>query len=109
MQLEGMKEFAAPREVVWNVIDYPAQMAGLMPGVEGFELLDERRWQANVRVPLGLGGLRMTIEFERLEERAPDSYGLGARRQHRRARRLDGATSASADHQPTGCKRPRGP
>ena len=56
MRLEGVKDFAAPREVVWSVIDDPAQMAGLMPGVEGFELLDDRRWQANVKVPLGLGG-----------------------------------------------------
>jgi hypothetical protein len=37
MRLEGVKDFAAPREVVWSVIDDPAQMAGLMPGVEGFE------------------------------------------------------------------------
>ena len=79
MRLEGVKDFAAPREVVWSVIDDPAQMAGLMPGVEGFELLDDRRWQANVKVPLGLGGLRMTIDFERLEERAPAFAALSAK------------------------------
>ena len=79
MRLEGVKDFAAPREVVWSVIDDPAQMAGLMPGVEGFELLDDRRWHANVKVPLGLGGLRMTIDFERLEERAPAFAALSAK------------------------------
>jgi carbon monoxide dehydrogenase subunit G len=79
MRLEGVKDFAAPREVVWSVIDDPAQMAGLMPGVEGFDLLDDRRWQANVKVPLGLGGLRMTIDFERLEERAPAFAALSAK------------------------------
>ena len=79
MRLEGVKDFAAPREVVWSVIDDPAQLAGVMPGVEGFELLDDRRWQANVKVPLGLGGLRMTIDFERLEERAPEFAALSAK------------------------------
>ena len=56
MRLEGVKDFAAPREVVWSVIDDPAQMAGLMPGVEGFELLDDRRWQANSRCRSGWAG-----------------------------------------------------
>jgi carbon monoxide dehydrogenase subunit G len=79
MRLEGLKEFAAPREVVWSVIDDPLQMAGIMPGVEGFELRDDRRWQAKVKVPLGLGGLRMTIDFERLEERAPEFAALSAK------------------------------
>ena len=31
MRLEGLKEFAASRELVWSVIDDPIQMAGLMP------------------------------------------------------------------------------
>ena len=30
MKVEGTKEFDAPREVVWAVIEDPAQMAGLM-------------------------------------------------------------------------------
>ena len=40
-----------------------------MPGVEGFEIHDDRHWRAKVKVPLGLGGLKMTIDFEQLEER----------------------------------------
>jgi uncharacterized protein len=69
MKVEGTKELPAPREVVWSVINDPAQMAQLMPGVESFEVHDERHWRAKVKVPLGLGGLRMAIEFEKLEER----------------------------------------
>ena len=34
MKVEGTKELDAPREVVWNVINDPAEMAQLMPGVE---------------------------------------------------------------------------
>jgi hypothetical protein len=79
VNVEGVKEFAAPREVVWEVINDPAQMAGLMPGVESFEIKDERHWQAKVKVPLGLGSLKMAIEFEKLEERAPEYASLHAK------------------------------
>ena len=83
MRLEGVREFAAPREVVWSVIDDPAQMAGLMPGVEGFELLDDRHWQANVKVPLGLGGLRMTIEFRATRRASSGVRGIERERPRR--------------------------
>jgi carbon monoxide dehydrogenase subunit G len=54
-------------------------MAKTMPGVEGFEVHDERHWTANVKVPLGLGGLRMKINFEKLEEREPEFARLAAK------------------------------
>jgi carbon monoxide dehydrogenase subunit G len=79
MRLEGTKELAAPRAVVWQVLNDPAQMAKLMPGVEGFEVQDERHWQAKVKIPLGLGGLRMTVDFEKVEEREPDFAALNAK------------------------------
>ena len=56
MKVEGTKELSAPRDVVWQVLNDPAQMAKLMPGVEGFEIRDDRHWQAKVKIPLGLGG-----------------------------------------------------
>ncbi len=79
MNVEGVKEFDAPRAVVWGVINDPAQMAGLMPGVEGFEIKDDRHWQAKVKVPLGLGGLKMTIDFEKLEERELEFASMNAK------------------------------
>ena len=79
MNVNGTKEFEASREVVWSVIDDPAQMAGLMPGVQEFEIKDERHWQAKVKVPLGLGGLKMTIDFEKLEERPPEFASMNAK------------------------------
>jgi uncharacterized protein len=69
MNVAGTKDFAAPRERVWEIISDPAGMAGLMPGVEGFEVIDDTHWRAKVKVPLGLGGLKMTMDFEQLEER----------------------------------------
>ena len=69
MNAEGTREFEAPRERVWAIISDPAGMASLMPGVEGFEVIDDTHWRAKVKVPLGLGGLKMTMDFEQLEER----------------------------------------
>ena len=79
MKLEGTKELSAPRDVVWSVLNDPEQMAGLMPGVEGFEIKDDKNWQAKVKIPLGLGGLRMTVDFEKVEEREPEFASLRAK------------------------------
>lgn len=81
MIVKGTKELPASREVVWGVINEPSEMATLMPGVESFEVTDERHWTAKVKVPLGLGGLKMTINFERLEERAPEFASMRAKGQ----------------------------
>jgi carbon monoxide dehydrogenase subunit G len=79
MIVSGTKELPAPRETVWGVINEPAEMAKLMPGVESFEIQDERHWTAKVKVPLGLGGLKMNMNFEKLEERAPEFASLRAK------------------------------
>ena len=79
MKVEGVKELPAAREVVWGVINDPAQMAKLMPGVESFEIVDDRHWNAKVKVPLGLGGLKMTMNFEKLEERPPEFASMHAK------------------------------
>ena len=79
MRVEGTRTFAAPRETVWEVLNSPERMAKLMPGVEGFEVKDDRNWQAKVKIPLGLGGLRMTIDFHKVEERAPEFAQLNAK------------------------------
>ena len=79
MKVSGTKELDAPRQIVWDVINDPAEMAGLMPGVEEFEVQDEKHWRAKVKVPLGLGGLKMTIDFEKLEERPLEFASLNAK------------------------------
>jgi carbon monoxide dehydrogenase subunit G len=79
VKVEGTKDFDAPRETVWSVLNDPAQMAQLMPGVESFEVADERHWTAKVKVPLGLGGLKMTIDFEKVDERPPEFSSLHAK------------------------------
>ncbi len=79
MVVSGTKELSAPRETVWKVISEPEEMAKLMPGVESFEIQDEKHWTAKVKVPLGLGGLKMTIKFEKLEERPPEHASMHAK------------------------------
>ena len=79
MKVSGEKSFEAPRAVVWEVLNDPARMANLMPGIESFEIQDERRWSAKVKVPLGLGALPLSFSFEKTEEREPEYARLAAK------------------------------
>jgi carbon monoxide dehydrogenase subunit G len=54
-------------------------MAAAMPGIERFEVRDAEHWIAHVLVPLGLGGLRMKINFDKTEQRPPEFAKLHAK------------------------------
>jgi uncharacterized protein len=81
MNLSGERMFAAPRQAVWTVLNDPASMAKTMPGVESFDIQDDRHWTANVKVPLGLGGLKMKVAMDKIEERAPEFARLAIKGQ----------------------------
>jgi len=72
LNVEGDRTFDAPVATVWRVLNDPSSMAQTMPGVESFDVHDDRRWTANVKIPLGLGGLKMKINMEKTEEREPE-------------------------------------
>ena len=72
VNVEGERIFDAPRATVWQVLNDPSSMAQTMPGVESFDVHDDKRWTANVKIPLGLGGLKMKIDMEKTEEREPE-------------------------------------
>ncbi len=76
MNVSGERTFDAPREAVWRVMNDPASMAKTMPGVESFEVHDPQRWTANVKIPLGLGGLKMKVDMNKVEEREPEHAAL---------------------------------
>jgi uncharacterized protein len=85
VNVSGERIFAAPRATVWRVLNDPESMAQTMPGVESFDIHDDRRWTANVKIPLGLGGLKMKVDMEKIEEREPEfaklavkGHGVGA-------------------------------
>jgi uncharacterized protein len=79
VKVQGERSFAVPRATLWRVLQDPAQMARVMPGVESFDIEDDRHWKANVKIPLGLGLLRLSINFEKLEEREPEFSQLRAK------------------------------
>ena len=79
MKVSGEHEFKAPRATVWEVLNDPSRMAQTMPGVESFDIQDDKHWRAHVKIPLGLGGLRMSIDFEKTEEREPEFAKLHAK------------------------------
>jgi uncharacterized protein len=72
VNVSGERNFDAPRATVWKVLNDPAAMAATMPGVESFDVHDDKRWTANVKIPLGLGGLKMKIDMEKTDEREPE-------------------------------------
>ena len=67
MKVEGVKEFDASPQTVWDVLMDPSRVSKLLPGVEGFEVQDAKHWSANVKVPLGMGGLKLKFKFEQVE------------------------------------------
>jgi uncharacterized protein len=79
VRVAGERSFTAPREVVWEVLNDPKRMAEIMPGVESFDVLDDSHWKANVLIPLGLGGLRLSFDFEKTEQREPEFARLHAK------------------------------
>jgi carbon monoxide dehydrogenase subunit G len=81
VNVSGEREFTAPRDAVWRVLNDPESMARTMPGVESFDVHDDKRWTANVKIPLGLGGLSMKVDMEKVEEREPEFAKLAIRGQ----------------------------
>lgn len=77
MKVRGEREFDASQALVWQVLNDPARMARTMPGVESFDIQDDRHWSANVKIALGLGALRLTMNMEKVEEREPEFAKLG--------------------------------
>jgi len=85
VNVSGERDFDAPRATVWQVLNDPAAMAKTMPGVESFDIHDEKSWTANVKIPLGLGGMKMKVDMNKIEERelefaklAVRGHGVGA-------------------------------
>jgi carbon monoxide dehydrogenase subunit G len=72
VNVSGERTFDASLQAVWDVLNDPASMAKTMPGVQSFDVHDAERWTANVKIPLGLGGLKMKIDMTKTEERPPE-------------------------------------
>ena len=81
MKVDGTKEFDAPAQLVWDTLNDPSKMAKLLPGVESFEVQDPNHWKAAVKIPLGMGGLKLNFNFEKVEERPIEYAKLSSKGQ----------------------------
>ena len=81
MKVEGVKEFDASPQTVWDVLMDPARISKLLPGVESFEVQDDKHWSASVKVPLGMGSLKLKFKFEQIEAKPIEYSKLNARGQ----------------------------
>lgn len=71
MKQQATREFRAARGPIWAALVEPARVASLVPGVESVDAHGET-CTARVRIPLGVGELRMSLTFEVVERREPD-------------------------------------
>jgi carbon monoxide dehydrogenase subunit G len=76
VHLEGTRDFDAPRDTVWQVLNDPHRLARLVPLIETVDIRDDDHWSARVRVPLGLRTAHSQMEFHRTETRAPEHARL---------------------------------
>ena len=82
VKVEGTKEFDAPAQLVWDVLNDPSKMAKLLPGRgELRDRQDDRHWKAAVKIPLGMGGLKLNFKFEKIEERPIEYAKLSSKGQ----------------------------
>ena len=76
MQIGGTKEFAAPPERVFDALVDPQLLSDFLPGIESFDIHDDARWTAVMKLPLAPVSLR--LDFELRERRRPDRALLTA-------------------------------
>jgi carbon monoxide dehydrogenase subunit G len=79
VKVEGVKELDASPQTVWEVLMDPTRISKLLPGVESLEVEDDRHWSASVKVPLGMGGLKLRFKFEQVEARPIEYAKLNAK------------------------------
>jgi len=75
MHLEGTREFAAPREEVYDALTDPELVAGAIPALESLSVADHEHWTASVKVPIAP---RLKVMFEVLDRRPPEHARLRA-------------------------------
>jgi carbon monoxide dehydrogenase subunit G len=73
----GTREFAAPRERVWDLLVDPHVLADFLPGLESLQVADPTHWSACMRMPRS--PVTVTLDFELTEHTAPEHALLEAR------------------------------
>jgi carbon monoxide dehydrogenase subunit G len=76
VQIGGTRQFAAPREQVWDALVDPQLLSQFLPGLESLKVSDETHWSAAMRLPMS--PISLNLDFELVERRRPDHALLSA-------------------------------
>jgi len=83
MHLEGRHVLESPRERVWNFISNPSEVAQCLPGLESFQLKDEKSFSVSVKVGIAFVSGTFKFDFALLDQNPPshckfEAKGKGA-------------------------------
>lgn len=76
MHFEGTHAFPVPREVLWKLLNDPAVLTRVAPGVRELQLQEEDKYQAVFDIKLGPVNSTFAGTLEVAEKIAPESYKL---------------------------------
>ena len=76
MKIEGEYTFGAPRQQVWDLLQDPAALSRALPGVERFEQVGPREYEATIRA--GVAAVRGTYHgrIRMADLQPPERYAL---------------------------------
>lgn len=76
MKLEGKYNFAAPQQIVWDMLQDPEVIGSIIPGSQGLEEVAENQFHAALIVKVGpiKGKFEGSVELKDIN--APDSYTM---------------------------------
>lgn len=83
MHLEGRYVLKSARDKVWNVISNPSELAQCLPGLESFQLKDEKSFTVSVKVGIAFVKGTFKFDFALLDQNPPshckfEAKGRGA-------------------------------
>ena len=73
----GERTFAAPPERVFAALIDPEVVVSAIPAVRDHKILDDRHWEARVKIPVPLAP-KVTVRFEVLDRRPSEHASLRA-------------------------------
>lgn len=76
MRVEGEHVFDAPRREVWDLIQDPRAIAGIVPGVEDLERVSDTEYRSSLRIGKGFLGARYDVTVGLAEVAPPEGYVL---------------------------------
>lgn len=79
MHFQGDQKIKAPRERVWEFLTDPRSASTCAPGLERLDVLDERRFRAVGKIPVGPIKGAFTVEAIWVEREAPERARIRAR------------------------------